>query len=170
MVTASSIAQQYLGIKEQGKNRGFILKYDGQRGFEQMLRSFGWRPGLPWCAFFAKLVIYRSYGPDVARILNGGVHASWNAVKANPNWKIDKRPLVDGLVFWDTGEGHGHVGIVVSDEGVTFHTVEGNTNTKGSREGDGVLMQVRPVVIANKSWSLLGFARPISYENTTASV
>jgi hypothetical protein len=32
----------------------------------------------------------------------------------------------------------GHCGIVVAVDAVGFHTVEGNTNKAGSREGDGV--------------------------------
>jgi hypothetical protein len=32
----------------------------------------------------------------------------------------------------------GHTGIVVAVDAVGFHTIEGNTNAAGSREGDGV--------------------------------
>jgi hypothetical protein len=32
----------------------------------------------------------------------------------------------------------GHTGIVVKVDDVGFHTIEGNTNAAGSREGDGV--------------------------------
>jgi cell wall-associated NlpC family hydrolase len=36
-----------------------------------------------------------------------------------------------------------HVGIVISDNGRTIQTVEGNTNEEGSREGDGVYYRTR---------------------------
>jgi cell wall-associated NlpC family hydrolase len=36
-----------------------------------------------------------------------------------------------------------HVGIVISDNGKTIQTVEGNTNGEGSREGDGVYFKTR---------------------------
>ena len=32
----------------------------------------------------------------------------------------------------------GHIGVVVAVDSIGFHTVEGNTNSAGSRDGDGV--------------------------------
>jgi len=169
-MTVQDIARKYVGIKEIGNNRGFQLPHDEQRGFEKTMRQLGWKPGMPWCAFFAKLVIQEAYGAAIAKPLGGGVLISYNNVKNSELWETSKKPLVGGIAFWSTGEGHGHAGIVVSDDGVTFHTIEGNTNTRGSREGDGVLIQVRPTVPSNKSWTLMGFARPKQHENTQAGV
>jgi hypothetical protein len=169
-MSVEDVARKYLGIKEIGNNRGFLLKSADQNGFEATMRNLGWVPGEPWCAFFAKLVIQEALGPKVAKPLSGGVLLSYNNVKNDPTWEYSKKPLPGGLVFWSTTEGHGHTGIVISEEGVTFHTIEGNTNLKGARDGDGIMVQVRPVIVSNKSWTLMGFARPITNENTQASV
>ncbi len=43
----------------------------------------------------------------------------------------------------DHGGGKGHTGLVERMDGYAIHTIEGNTNAAGSREGDGVYRKVR---------------------------
>jgi hypothetical protein len=60
----------------------------------------------------------------------------------------DRRPtqVQPGHVFFiDTGEGHGHTGLVVGRSGNDLQTIEGNTNELGGREGIGVFARTRPV-------------------------
>ena len=49
------------------------------------------------------------------------------------------------IFFIDTGEGHGHTGLVVGRSGNDLQTIEGNTNELGGREGIGVFARTRPV-------------------------
>jgi hypothetical protein len=49
-----------------------------------------------------------------------------------------------GMVFFiDTGNSHGHAGIVVDNINSLLETIEGNTNDNGSREGIGVFRRTR---------------------------
>ncbi len=58
----------------------------------------------------------------------------------------DPSQVQPGHVFFiDTGQGHGHTGLVVGREGNEFQTIEGNTNELGGREGVGVFARKRPV-------------------------
>jgi hypothetical protein len=58
----------------------------------------------------------------------------------------DPGQVQPGHVFFiDTGEGHGHVGLVVGRNGGDLQTIEGNTNELGGREGVGVFARTRPV-------------------------
>ena len=58
----------------------------------------------------------------------------------------DPSQVQPGHVFFiDTGEGHGHTGLVVGRSGNDLETIEGNTNELGSREGIGVFARTRPV-------------------------
>ena len=48
-----------------------------------------------------------------------------------------RRGMVEGN--WS----HDHVGIVIEDRGETIVTIEGNTNSGGSADGDGVMSGFR---------------------------
>ena len=96
----------------------------------------------------------------------------WDGVRnyaARNNLKAMKK---GDLVFWDTGQGKGHCGVVIVDSPDALVTIEGNTGKQGGRNGDGVYVKQRPINGGAK-WSLLGFARPIVKEENeidTASV
>jgi hypothetical protein len=52
-------------------------------------------------------------------------------------------PTAGSIFIIDFGKGLGHTGFVVSVVGDVIHTIEGNTNDDGSREGIGVFARVR---------------------------
>lgn len=75
----------------------------------------------------------------------GGVLAQYNSKKATNIVVIDNtKPLNESIqpgdiFIMDEGKGQGHTGIVESvDENGTICTIEGNTNSNGSREGVAV--------------------------------
>jgi cell wall-associated NlpC family hydrolase len=56
----------------------------------------------------------------------------------------DPAQIKPGMVFFiDTGNSHGHVGIVAANVNSFLETIEGNTNDNGSREGIGVFRRTR---------------------------
>lgn len=71
----------------------------------------------------------------------GGVLAQWNNSKPNQTLMMPK----SGYIFiMDFGNGTGHTGIVESvDADGTLHTIEGNSNDTGSREGIEVVRHLR---------------------------
>lgn len=75
-------------------------------------------------------------------IRTGGVLAQWN--------RIDKKyrftsPKVGDIFIMDFGGGLGHTGFIERIEGDTLHTIEGNTNDTGSREGYEVCRRTRKI-------------------------
>ena len=111
---------------------------------EKYLASVGLGPGLPWCmAFVYWCYNQASIESGVASFLirTGGVMHQWN--EQQPTKKINvsaaiKNPAIikPGAVFiMDFGKGTGHTGLVEKIVGDLVHTIEGNTNDEGSREG-----------------------------------
>lgn len=134
------------GVRESRENAG--------KEIDHMLRNAGITVAAPWCAAFVQDVT-----DSAARAL--GVANPLDAVKLEAlvqsyvNWATEAGTLVTDparvqpgwlMVFrfapytrWN------HIGFVlrrrVADG--TVETIEGNTNTAGSREGDGVYQKVR---------------------------
>jgi hypothetical protein len=109
---------------------------------DDYLRYVHAKPGDPWCA--AWVATMHHYAANALNAINpcprtAGALRMWEMTL--PECKI---PLPSpGMVFFlDTGApgGAGHCGIVemVTPDGDTIVTIEGNTNAAGSREGDRV--------------------------------
>lgn len=139
-------------VEEGGPNRGVKV--------EAYQRAAGLKPGDPWCAAFVAW--------NVATAKKVAKAPSWTSGSAITTWHRGSRKLAAGDKatpmeaealpakvepgwIWvrattakaaeaarKGGWVRGHCGIVVAVDAVGFHTVEGNTNKAGSREGDGV--------------------------------
>lgn len=75
-------------------------------------------------------------------VKTGGVLKQWNEV--DPTLKSSS-PRVGDIFIMDFGRGLGHTGFVENIEGDTIHTIEGNTNDTGSREGYEVCRRYRKI-------------------------
>lgn len=155
------IATSYVGIREKGKNAGF-----DNENFETLIRGVGWIPGQAWCAYFAKVVWLQAYeGSEIhsqlKTILNGGVIQTYRNAKGSPLIVINDKPVLGGLICFETSAGKGHIGInvLVRDE-FRIKNIEGNTNAVGSREGDAVLYRPRSLDVNTKKWRYLGCIHP----------
>lgn len=119
-----------VGVREAtGKN-------DGHR-VEQYLASTQLGPGYAWCAAFVNWT-YQKCGVVTPK------SAAWS-----PSWfpagKLTHYPQpgdVFGIYFPSKGR-IAHVGFIDEWGSSRVKTVEGNTNSAGSREGDGVYRKVR---------------------------
>ena len=152
-LVASALKELSLHVVEEGgANRGVKV--------EAYQRAAGLKPGDPWCAAFVAWNVATAKGVAKA--------PSWTSGSAITTWQRGSRGLAAGdkaipsegaalptkvAPGWvwvrasnaaDAGAARkggwtkGHCGIVVAVDAVGFHTVEGNTNAAGSREGDGV--------------------------------
>jgi hypothetical protein len=128
---------------------------DGPR-VEQMLRYTGLPKGNPWCA----AAVYTWLVEAGVEVPGGGRAYAWsptwhpvarqvwtNARGVNSRFqgKGGTQPMpadVFGLHYKHLGR-VGHVGLLFSDGGKYWITIEGNTNDAGSREGDGVYSKRR---------------------------
>jgi hypothetical protein len=148
------IAAAEVGVRESGgANRGPRV--------DEYLRAVGLDPtrgAYAWCASFVYFCFARAAtalglanpcvktaaclthwerAPAWARILAADVTANPGVI----------RP---GAIFIvDHGKGKGHTGIVERATASAIHTIEGNTNAAGSREGDGVYRKIRTLVAIN---------------------
>jgi hypothetical protein len=140
------IASTQVGVMEEppGSNRGPKV--------DEYLRSVGIDPtegSFPWCAAFVYWCFQqgaRKLAVKNPAIRSGGVLECWNKAGSSGVPRIssveaqNEPALVKpGMVFvLSAGAGNGHTGLVERVDGVVLTTIEGNTNTGGSREGIGV--------------------------------
>ena len=125
---------------------------------EEYQRAVGLRPGDPWCAAFVAWCIMKSRQLDKPPTwCSGSAITTWHkgsrkagdafAVptdadlqsKVKPGWVWVRAKDAKGAA--DASKGlwvQGHCGIVVAVDAIGWHTIEGNTNAAGSRDGDGV--------------------------------
>ena len=148
---ALQTAISQLGQAEQpkGSNSGPMVN--------EYLKTVGLVPGYPWCQAF----VYWCYAV-VAKKLNianpviktASVHDCWNHVVTQQTMtKLLKEDALKQPELIQPGDqfillfgGHaGHTGIVERVEGLVIHTIEGNSNTNGSREGYEVVRHQRKI-------------------------
>jgi hypothetical protein len=139
----ASIAESQIGVRESTHNGGgAIAEY--QRAT--------WLPVGPWawCAAFVCWVIKQAMGTDKWTFKRPETAGAWdyeNWCRGVDNSAKLKKPAPNvrrgDIVVYTFS----HIGIAVGepDEDGNVLVVEGNTNTAGSREGDGVYRKHRPV-------------------------
>jgi hypothetical protein len=135
--TAVQIAISQLGKEEvpRGSNKGPEVN--------QYLASVGLPPGNSWCMAF----VYWCFNKASVQLAienpltkTGGVLNEYSHEKLNQV----HTPQAGDIFIMDLGSGLGHTGIVesVAADG-TLHTIEGNTNDEGGREGYEVARRTR---------------------------
>jgi len=105
------------------------------------LKSVGITFAAPWCMAFVYWC-HKQSNPINPLIKTGGVLRQWNEIK--PQYK-KSTPLQGDIFIMDFGKGTGHTGFVESVDGLNIHTIEGNTNDEGSREGYEVCRRIRTI-------------------------
>jgi CHAP domain len=132
-------AQSYIGQQEIQPNQGFQ-----DPAFSAKMFAVGFYKGASWCAFFVMMVLFETYAdePDVLAYLkkycSPATATMWQNFRASPQIITGQTPKQGGIAIWEEGNGtNGHTGIVVdvNADGIHFTTVEGNSNTDGSRDG-----------------------------------
>ncbi len=147
-------AQSQLGVQEEprGSNSGPVVN--------EYLKAAGLRPGFAWC----QALVYWCYQKAATLcaavnpvVKTAGVLYCWNRTSEHrkiPRQDALKNPalLQPGMQFILLfGRATGHTGIVekVDVKEGTYTTIEGNSNTDGSREGYEVVRHVRKLTDAN---------------------
>lgn len=130
---ALRIAIQQLGAEEvpRGSNWGDKV--------QMYLNSVGINFPASWCMAFLYWC-FRQAGMAGQLPKTGGCLAMWNTVADKFKSKV---PQVGAIVVFDHGKGLGHVGIIERIDGIILHTIEGNTNDEGVREGFEVCRRER---------------------------
>jgi hypothetical protein len=132
-------AGSQIGVREAtGHNDGPAV--------EKYLASVGLGKGYSWCMSFvywcAKQAALKLAVTNPLK-QTGGVLDEWHSGRGT---HLD-HPVQGSIFIMDFGGGEGHTGIVTGvfpDQGI-IHTIEGNTNDNGSREGIGVFRKTRQI-------------------------
>jgi hypothetical protein len=165
-----SEASKKEGFKEIKGNQGFP-----DEDFNQEMINIGFEKGDAWCSLFAEYVWKKAYQNFDATFLDtldelfskSAVKTFYNFKKAG--WKIRLNPQPGDLVVWQKHKGgkkhwSGHIGVVINglDDYLFYETLEGNSNSTGSREGIEVAKQDRLFNFTKKDngLNLLGFIAP----------
>ena len=129
---------------------------------QKYLKAVGINSPNPWCMAFVYWCVENSNalqsniigGMSNPLVKTGGVLKQWNDIdihylsKFNPGTQIKFQEPKQGDIFiMDYGKGLGHTGFVesVDKDGIYIHTIEGNTNDEGSREGFEVCRMKRKI-------------------------
>lgn len=130
-------AKKYLGVREHGYNSGpevemFQKAVDGKATQES------------WCMAYVQYCIKKvcaQVGIKEPLYSSEGCLDVWNhTADAYKNHVGGPGQIV---IFQHGDTIHGHTGICEDAGKIYIHTIEGNTNSAGSREGDGVYEKVR---------------------------
>lgn len=136
---AMDIAISQKGVRElTGKNDGEAV--------ETYLKSIGLGKGYAWCMAFVYWCYQQSsqtLSISNPLIKTGGVLRQWNEI--DKKYK-SQEPKIGSIFIMDFGKGQGHTGFItkVNSDG-TVDTIEGNSNSLGSREGNQVGINKRKV-------------------------
>lgn len=149
------IAKKYLGMKEELGN-----KFDPKSPLGKILKDAGHKDGEAWCALFTEAVFVEK----LRELFSSSTVQTFHNFK-DAGYEISDVPKVGSLVIWQRYKDGkatwaGHAGIVtkVNSDG-SFVSIEGNTNSAGSREGDSVQEKVRKNIRTDNGLNILGFIR-----------
>lgn len=137
---ALAIAASQLGEEEnpRGSNWGHPV--------QDYLARVGIDFSASWCMAFVYWCFDEAVKQMPARanplVRTAGVLNAWN--KAAVKYRVVGEPQRGDIFIMDFGHGLGHTGLVgiISADG-QIHTIEGNTNDTGSREGFEVCNKIR---------------------------
>ncbi|MGC5343639.1 CHAP domain-containing protein [Streptomyces sp. DT171] len=129
-------ARAEIGYRE-GKSNGH---WNNKTKYGPAVPGLEWADWQAWCCTFTSWVAMTAGAADLfPRTASCATGARW--FKDRKRWS--EYPAIGAQVFYGAGGGS-HTGIVVSYTTDTITTVEGNTNSTGSAEGDGVYLKTRP--------------------------
>ncbi len=166
------VAEKYLGVKEIPPNQGFYNK-----AFEARARRAGFVKGYAWCMIACKVIVTEAIeniqerlgidlslaGAEIEKKITPSTIYTWGNFRQSLYWeRVEKPQAGDIVIFVNThSRGTGHAGIVcrVHPNGY-FESVEGNSNTTGSREGTEMVRKTRLATDTDgKGLDVLGFVR-----------
>lgn len=135
--TLQEIYSSQIGVREAtGKNDGPEV--------EMYLRSVGLGKGYSWCSAFVKWSLDEVEIPNKINAWSPTAENRNHLVYSNRKLISDPIPGDVFTIWYPRLKRIGHTGFIDGKQNESiFITVEGNTNSQGSREGDGVYRKYR---------------------------
>jgi hypothetical protein len=135
------VAQTQIDVREIGNNGGAAV--------DRYLRSVGLGTGFPWCMAFVYWCVQMAatrLGTTNPLVRTAGVLRMWNETTLPKIPGRSTAGIAPGDIFiMNFGGGKGHTGFVTRIANGIVHTIEGNTNDEGSREGYEVAERQRAI-------------------------
>lgn len=133
-----AVYMSQVGVREATGNN------DG-KDVEKYLRSVKTPKGSAWCAAFVKWCFDESGVRTTITAWSPTAHNRYNIVYSNSSQVKEIQRGDVFTLYYPKLKRIGHTGFVRRKFGMnSLETVEGNTNSAGSREGDGVYIKIRP--------------------------
>jgi hypothetical protein len=158
------IAKTYIGEKELPNNGGFH-----NPELQEIMTKAGHKKGEAWCAYFAEAMFVKSADGDEEKVaklrglFSGSAVQTWKNFVKGKAFTVTQTPTPGALVLFQkfvnkvpTWQGHAAIVVGMRPDG-NFQTIEGNTNSTGSREGDSVQLKVRSLKLPDTGLRVLGF-------------
>lgn len=147
------VARRYLGHKEMPGNI-----FDPKSPLGKIIIEAGQKDGEAWCAYFTEAIFVET----LRALFSASAVQTFHNFK-NAGYEISETPIVGALVIWQrykdgkpTWQGHAGIVTKVNHDG-SFLSIEGNTNSAGSREGDSVQEKVRKNIRVENGLNIIGF-------------
>ncbi len=143
-------AKKWVGEKEIAGNMGFE-----NSELDEYMRKYGdFRDSQSWCASFVKMVVMKKVGKNyeqlIDKLITPSTQQTFNNFKNDNSglFKITTEPKKGDIVIWQkykqgNATFYGHMGVVEKVKKDSFMSIEGNTNSKGGREGIEVAVKER---------------------------
>lgn len=148
-------AEQVIAVAkaEVGYREGYVNgRWNNDQKYSNETPGLEWSDYQAWCQTFQSWVFMRAGAAELAP----RTASCWTAVQwFKARKRFSEYPAVGAQVFFGSG-GASHVGLVHSYDEDFVYTVEGNTNTSGSPEGNGVYLRKR----ARRDPYLYGYGYP----------
>jgi len=138
--TLQAVYLSQVGVREATGNN------DGQE-VEAYLKSTGLDKGYAWCASFVTWCHIEADIEAVKSAWSPAWFTDTSRVVYRQSWQDNQFTSQPGQVFglnFSSKKRVAHVGFIDYEDRDNYYTIEGNTNTAGSREGDGVYKKIRP--------------------------
>ena len=142
LVLAVARGLRFVREEPRNSNRG--------QAVEAFLKLTGLGGGQPWCAAFVAWAGQTALGKDWPLPLTASCAALGTA--ADGKHLLRQAPKAGDvfLLWFPSLQRFAHTGLVVSVDGSTVTTLEGNTNDGGSRDGWGVFQRTRTFAAADR--------------------
>lgn len=108
--------------------------------YSKQIPGFRWSDGQPWCLTFVQWCLWQTgiEVPEGAR----SASCRYSSLAFRKAERFTEYPVTGAVVFYGTG-GRAHAGLCTGWDDTFVYTIEGNTNTTGGAEGDGVYAKKR---------------------------
>ncbi|MFE9335282.1 glycoside hydrolase family 25 protein [Streptomyces sp. NPDC007063] len=166
--TGSSKAKPSGGASQAARVLAILKAENGYREgannkqkYSPAVPSLEWSQNQPWCQTFQSWGALRAGTASIEpRTASCRVACDWFKARG----RFSEYPAIGAQVFFGPGGGT-HVGRVYAYDATYAYTVEGNTNSNGSANGDGVYLRKR----ARRDSYLHGYGMPAFAEGVTTA-